>query len=250
MSTVSAQALSIHRHNSHCGNPLHALSSNAGNPDAELLALGRDFEAVCAELADASAEADRLYKVAKARRPAPFKGMRFQKRDKAILGETMLRAYPPFCDMPTGIMCWDKPVVETFRKALAMPRRNMLMDEASANRAQEIIAAYDAWKAAWDAVNEEIGFRYADAQADALNDEAHALVKEMRSIPARTREGRQVKLNAMRWMYRDEGIDEIYGGETTDVQMAFSIVRDLLREEEEQAQTASVECPQQELIFN
>lgn len=216
---MSMQAVVTEKHLSSHRNPLHARVSLSANPDAALLALGRDFQAVAAESEAASAESARLYNVfCEAARSLKPEALRFRPEDRDLIGFWL---HPEADD--EGVLYHSN------RDMAGIETATHLHDPVGAARAAEIVAAWDGRQDAREAMADKVGYSAACFRSDALYEESCALLDEIRDARALTREGMQVKLNALRWLYREDDLDELDGGATTDVQIAFSIVRDLLR---------------------
>lgn len=69
-----------------------------------------------------------------------------------------------------------------------------------------------------------------EALSDAAYEETMAVVERIATLPARTPEGLRVKARAVAWCNALDGgtFDIDYNGETTDIRLAMSMVRDLL----------------------
>ena len=69
-----------------------------------------------------------------------------------------------------------------------------------------------------------------EAASDAASEATSAIVERIADLPARTPEGLRVKARAVAWCNALEGgtFDIEYGGETTDIRLAMSMVRDIL----------------------
>jgi hypothetical protein len=81
-------------------------------------------------------------------------------------------------------------------------------------------AVYEAWRS--------ICSDAADAATDAACDKTSGVVQRIIDVPARTLDGLRVKARAISWCSGGDDVDLDVQG-TTDLQLATSIVRDLLR---------------------
>jgi hypothetical protein len=70
-----------------------------------------------------------------------------------------------------------------------------------------------------------------DAAAMEHAREAEAIARRMTALPAETLEGMRAKARAVEWFYPDAVIDLGIRGRATDVELAESILADLLRNE-------------------
>jgi hypothetical protein len=189
------------------------------NADAELLEIGKRWEAAAAQV-DAHdihlMEASQRYSALMPKDPP--EALFFRSSDDALaLPRTRSRYSGP------GSRWWYRENIEQYRATFPEP--------SAQARADEIVAAYDQWWAEIDRANEVSGMKAAEAKEEQLFKIESELRTAIMRTPARTMEGALLKARASVWC--SGGVRELEEELATtscyDASLAQSVVLDVLK---------------------
>lgn len=200
--------------------------------DGELLALGRAWEESCGRYERACATDDALKNALDL--IAPPEALFNRPEETGKLGP-----YPNKHFSSGRYWYGEAGTIDTLRRMAQSGRPDARRDE--------ILSAYDRWKADLAAENERSGFTAAQAELKAACDENADLRARICLTPARTQDGVDLKLRVILWLHDD--LDTLADGmrvENVDhpefsENIALSLVLDLVRQREGEALSASHE---------
>lgn len=194
----------------------------AETPDAEILAMGRELEALWAQEQVASEELDRLSDLADELRPAPSAALLAYENE----GQPLFR-------FEAGAYRLDGPVHARVRDYERAWRVTGFHEGPCPEAA--IVAELAAWRDQGRQTRATCGATAAGQELERLAATSGDLCRRIVTMPARTAAGLAVKLRALT-ICRADGPEDDYIGEvitsaegyTTDERMAFSTLRDAL----------------------
>jgi len=164
-------------------NSINANLIIASGSDAELLELGRLFDAICLAIKDAEQRSHELSDLLDARLPAKPDALRFRRGDPALSEFDGPRACGQGYYLPA--------VVEKLRTV-------------GESRAAEIVAAHDGWMRTRDAIDRQIGSDAATEICDRLLSQRFKIEAAIREFPATTLEGWRVKARLALQIWRED----------------------------------------------
>jgi hypothetical protein len=177
-----------------------------GSPDAELMALGREFDRLALVINDCFRRSSAAYDQAKAMTIEASGALRPKVGDM----EAGLR--PPECSN-VGDGLYGHLDVSGYIRGIDHPR------------AREIVQAYDLWKASLEPAYERSGFNEIHREIELHHQAIDPIMEQIIALPAHTIEGMKVKARVT--FYCRVGM--VHDNESPDVESAMSIVTDLLR---------------------
>jgi hypothetical protein len=177
------------------------------SPDAELMALGREFDRLALVINDCFRRSSAAYDQAKA--------MMIEAPDalRPKIGDMEAGLRPPECSN-VGDGLYGHFDISGYIRGIDHPR------------AREIVQAYDLWKASEERAYERSGFNEIHREIDTHYEAIKPIEQRIIALPAHTIEGMKVKARVTFYCYVGNVGD---GDETTEHQSAASIVIDLLR---------------------
>jgi hypothetical protein len=219
----------------------------AGHPDARLLELGRQFDALVAEALDAERRSSEAARMAEAQLPAKPETLRVRPEDAALsiknedtwgggdgfYGHNTAsslrksprqrdRAHEPIAFEPfkhgDNFADFMGDITGRIVKAMTEP-----WPEAQA-RADEIVAAYDAWNEYSEPIT--AADEAWETEINAIHDAMEPICFEICTTPARTREGLHVKFRVLHWYSADKSF-KVEEDDTVDGKALSSLVTDL-----------------------
>jgi hypothetical protein len=197
--------------------------SGFNDPDAEIFALAAELESQAATHRVALGEAielDEIYKTTMPDRPAALRYSPVDNLDvgydRYSLAGGKLRAFYGMGQIielkaaPRTRLQFVGTDEQWFLTSLEEMRANPLwadvLDEMAQKRAEEVIAAHDAWEAECDALREACGLTAAEQLEDELGDACDAIYDRMMAIEATTLGGLAVQAAAVK--SRDDEFEE------------------------------------------
>jgi hypothetical protein len=177
-----------------------------GSPDAELIALGREFDRLALVLNDCFRRSDAAYDQAKA--------MMIKAPDalRPKVGDRQAGLRPPKCSN-VGDGLYGHFDISGYIHSIDHPR------------AREIVQAYDLWNACREPAYERSGFNEIHREIESHSEAMDPISDRIIVLPAHTIEGMKVKARVS--FYCCVGM--VDDNDSPDVESAMSIVIDLLR---------------------
>jgi hypothetical protein len=177
-----------------------------GSPDAELTALGREFDRLALVLNNCFRRSSAAYDQAKA--------MMMEAPDalRPKVGDMEVGLRPPKCSN-VGDGLYGHFDVSGYIRLIDHPR------------AREIVQAYDLWNASKERAYERSDFNEIHREIESHNEAIDLISDRIIALPAHTIEGMKVKARVS--FYCRVGM--VHDNESPDVESAMSIVIDLLR---------------------
>lgn len=143
-----------------------------------------------------------------------------QLRDNPIMRQEFIGTQKEWDALPI-----DKPCPEDMKHLFEMRPAG----GSDQKRADELVAAFDAYEAKDAAIRAELGLDEANARTNELHEQGEELVEKIIALPARDIAGLQAKAQAIHaWCFAGEAVDpDDY--DTTDSQMMAGMLRDILQ---------------------
>jgi len=189
--------------------------------DAELLAMGRELEALWARERELVADGKRLGALAKQMRPAPAPILLTFERDGKRLIEEKAGQYR----VNFGLHDW----LRTYDAMWNSPTRQQQPLVA------EVLAAYEEWRKGGEEAERLSGAAAADDAFDRVTDDISSLCRRIAAAPATSPAGFMVKMRALEWCYPGSTAAEVLRnqmedeGEHASVRLMASALSDALR---------------------
>jgi hypothetical protein len=176
------------------------------SPDAELMALGREFDRLALVINDCFRRSSAAYDHAKA--------MMIDAPDalRPKVGDRQAGLSPPKCSN-VGNGLYGHFDISGYIRGIDHPR------------AREIVQAYDLWKASEERAYERAGFNEIYREIESHNEAMGPISDRIIALPAHTIEGMKVKARVSFYCH----VGMVHDNESPDVESAMSIVIDLLR---------------------
>ncbi|MFG1301927.1 hypothetical protein V5F49_19250 [Xanthobacter sp. V3C-3] len=188
--------------------------------DAELLAMGRELEAMWARERELVAEGKRLDALAEQMRPEPAPILLTFERDQERLLEGTAGRYRTNFRMHDWLRAYDAMWNSPTRQQQPL--------------VAEVLAAYEAWRKGGEEAERLSGAAAADDAFDRVTNDIGALCSRIAATPANSPAGFMVKVRALEWCYPDSTAAEVLRnqmedeGEHASVRLMASALRDAL----------------------